>query len=91
MISGKYIGKIIAKNLSIDLTEFNKYNPQLDEKLSLTGSYELKLPKEKMELFVANKYLILNESIELLLSDNETPAATTVKPETSTSKKRRKN
>jgi len=91
MISGKYIGKIIAKNLSIDLTEFNKYNPLLDEKLSLTGSYELKLPKEKMELFVANKYLILNESIELLLSDNETPAATTVKPETSTSKKRRKN
>ena len=91
MISGKFIGKIIAKNLSIDLSEFNKYNPQLDEQLSLTGSYELKLPKEKMELFVANKYLILNECIELLLSDNETPATTTVKPEPPATKKKRKS
>jgi len=80
MISGKFIGKVIAKYLSIELPQFNTYNPKLDEQLSLTGSYELKLPKEKMELFVANKYLILNECIELLLSDNETPAATTVKP-----------
>ena len=91
MISGKFIGKIIAKNLSIDLSEFNKYNPQLDEQLSLTGSYELKLPKEKMELFVSNKYLILNECIALLLSDNETPATTTVKPEPPTTKKKRKS
>jgi len=91
MISGKYIGKIIAKNLSIDLPQFNKYNPQLDEQLSLKGSYELKLPKEKMKLFIANKYLILNECIELLLSDNETPATTTVKPEAPTIHKRRKN
>ena len=91
MISGKFIGKIIAKNLSIDLSEFNKYNPQLDEQLSLTGSYELKLPKEKMELFVSNKYLILNECIALLLSDNETPATTTVKPEPPATKKKRKS
>lgn len=91
MISGKYIGKIIAKNLSIDLPQFNKYNPQLDEQLSLKGSYELKLPKEKMKLFIANKYLILNECIELLLNDNETPATTTVKPEAPTTKKRRKS
>jgi membrane-bound lytic murein transglycosylase D len=91
MISGKFIGKIIAKNLSIDLSEFNKYNPQLDEQLSLTGSYELKLPKEKMKLFVSNKYLILNECIALLLSDNETPATTTVKPEPPATKKKRKS
>ena len=89
MISGKFIGKIIAKNLSIDLPEFNQYNPQLDEQLSITGSYELKLPKEKMNLFVANKYLILNECIELLLSDNETPTTTTVKPEQPSIKKRK--
>lgn len=91
MISGKFIGKIIAKNLSIDLMEFNQYNPQLDEQLSLTGSYELRLPKEKMKLFVANKYLILNECIELLLNDNETPATTTVKPEQPIIKKKRKS
>jgi membrane-bound lytic murein transglycosylase D len=91
MISGKFIGKVIAKNLSIDLLEFNKYNPQLDEQLSLTGSYELKLPKEKMKLFVSNKYLILNECIALLLSDNETPATTTVKPEPPATKKKRKS
>lgn len=91
MISGKYIGKIIAKNLSIDLPEFNKYNPQLDEQLSLTGSYELKLPKEKMKLFVANKYVILNECIQILLSDNDTPTTTTVKPEAPRAKKKSKN
>ena len=91
MISGKFIGKVIAKNLSIDLPEFNKYNPQLDDQLSLIGSYELKLPKEKMKVFVANKYLILNECIELLLNDNETPATTTVKPEQPASKKKRKS
>ena len=91
MISGKFIGKVIAKNLSIELPIFNSYNPKLDEQLSLTGSYELKLPKEKMELFVANKYLILNECIELLLSDNETPATTTVKPEPPATKKKRKS
>ena len=91
MISGKFIGKIIAKNLSIDLSEFNKYNPQLDEQLSFTGSYELKLPKEKMKLFVSNKYPILNECIALLLSDNETPATTTVKPEPPIIKKKRKS
>lgn len=91
VISGKFVGKVIAKNLSIDLSEFNRYNPQLDEQLSLTGSYELKLPKDKMKLFVTNKYLILNECIELLLSDNEIPAATTVKPEQPKAPKKRNN
>lgn len=91
MISGKFIGKVIAKNLSIELPLFNRYNPKLDEQLSLSGSYELKLPKEKMALFIANKYLILNECIELLLSDNETPATTTVKPEQPVGKKKRKS
>jgi len=81
VITGKYIGKIIAKNLSIDMSEFDVFNPAFDEKLSAEGSYELKLPKEKMDLFLANKYVILNESIEVLLNDNETPSTTTVKPE----------
>ena len=32
------------------------------------NTYELKLPADKMEQFTANKYAILNESVQLLLN-----------------------
>jgi membrane-bound lytic murein transglycosylase D len=35
---------------------------------SNNNAYELKLPTDKMELFIANKYIILNESVQMLLS-----------------------
>ncbi len=75
-ISGKYNSLIIAKNLSMDIALFNHYNPGFDEKLSATGSTELKLPTEKMQVFIANKYAILNESIEVLLGSTKMPAET---------------
>jgi hypothetical protein len=34
------------------------------------NSYELKLPAENMEKFIANKYPILNESVQLLLNES---------------------
>ncbi len=36
------------------------------------NTYELKLPAEQMEKFIANKYPILNESVQLLLEDPNT-------------------
>ncbi len=69
-ISGKYNSLVIARNLSLDIAEFNRYNPNLDTKLAETGQFNLLLPADKMKLFLANKYQILNECVQLLLDDN---------------------
>jgi membrane-bound lytic murein transglycosylase D len=68
-ISGKYQSLIIAKNILMDIGSFNRYNPDFDKVMALPdNSYELKLPADKMDLFIANKYQILNESVNLLLA-----------------------
>ena len=67
-ISGKYHSAIIAKNVLMEIEDFNRFNPEFDRLMSNSTVYELKLPAEKMTLFVANKYNILNESVQLLLS-----------------------
>ena len=68
-VSGRYNATIIAKNLEMDISDFNRYNPGFDNVLATGGSYNLTLPAEKMNLFVANKYPILNECVNKLLSD----------------------
>jgi membrane-bound lytic murein transglycosylase D len=74
-ISGKYHSVIIAKNIWMDINEFNRYNPAFDRAMaSAENKYELKLPAEKMELFNANKYAILNESIQLMITTATTDA-----------------
>ena len=72
-ITGKFNSLIIAKNLAIDITSFNRYNPDFDILLSSNGNYDLRLPADKMQLFIANKYVILNECVQLLLGDNSDP------------------
>jgi membrane-bound lytic murein transglycosylase D len=79
-ISGKFNSVIIAKNISMDIASFNRYNPGFDEMLSNNGQYELVLPNEKMQLFLAGKYQILNECVQYLLGDNNIPTNKTVYP-----------
>lgn len=68
-VSGKYHSAVIARHIAMDQNTFNRYNPDFDKKMaSADNAYELKLPADKMELFQANKYTILNESVQLLLS-----------------------
>ncbi|WP_162915837.1 lytic transglycosylase domain-containing protein [Paraflavitalea soli] len=68
-VSGKYQSAVIARHISMDPAVFNRYNPDFDKKMaSADNAYELKLPADKMDLFQANKYTILNESVQLLLS-----------------------
>ncbi|HVM87829.1 MAG TPA: lytic transglycosylase domain-containing protein [Puia sp.] len=68
-VSGKYCADVIAKNVLMDLTEFNRYNPDFDKVMaSNNNTYDLKLPSDKMDLFVANKYQILNESVQQMLN-----------------------
>lgn len=69
-ISGKYNASILSKNLAMDITLFNRYNPQFDYLINANGQFELVLPAEKMQLFLATKYQILNECVQALLSDD---------------------
>lgn len=69
-ISGKYNSVVIAKNLVMDINQFNRFNPEFDAMMSSNGNYDLRLPTDKMQLFLANKYVILNECIQLLLGEN---------------------
>lgn len=66
-LSGRYIASIIAKNIDMALRDFNRFNPEFDNMMSMGANYTLRLPEEKMTLFVANKYPILNECVEILL------------------------
>lgn len=79
-ISGKYNAIVIAKNLGIDMAQFNRYNPEFDHKMSMNGQYDLRLPADKMQLFLSSKYQILNECVQLLLGDPEIPNSKTVYP-----------
>ena len=74
-ISGKYHSTIIAKHVLMDIEDFNRFNPEFDRLMSTSSVYELKLPEDKMTMFVANKYNILNESVQLLLSGGTPEAA----------------
>jgi membrane-bound lytic murein transglycosylase D len=71
-ISGKYHSSVIARYTLLDPVTFSRYNPDFDKVMaSSNNSYDLKLPADKMELFAANKYQILNESMQLLLNGDE--------------------
>lgn len=65
-ISGRYYANLIARNLSMDMLDFNRYNPGLDETLALGKDYPLRLPKEKLLLFQKNKYAILQDCVQQL-------------------------
>ena len=67
-ISGKYNSLAIAQNLQMNIDDFNRLNPSFDKQLSSNGSYNLRLPNDKMLVFQANKQPILDQSIQILLS-----------------------
>jgi membrane-bound lytic murein transglycosylase D len=68
-ISGKYNSLIIAKNLGMDIMQFNHFNPDFDNMIANNGNYDLRLPADKMQLFLSSKYVILNECVQVLLGD----------------------
>ncbi len=75
-ISGKYNSVIIVKNLSMDNIEFNRLNPGFDMVMSSGEPFDLRLSSDKMDLFVANKYPILNECVHVLLNNVNTETKT---------------
>jgi membrane-bound lytic murein transglycosylase D len=89
-ISGKYNSMVITKNLAMDIIQFNRYNPDFDNMMSIHGNYDLRLPADKMQLFLANKYTILNECVQLLLGDEGVVSTQTVYPSPKVGKKKKK-
>jgi membrane-bound lytic murein transglycosylase D len=67
-ISGKYNSMAIVRNVQMNIGDFNKLNPDFDRQLSANGSYNLRLPNDKMLAFQANKMQILDQSIQILLN-----------------------
>lgn len=68
-VTGRFSSVVIAKNLLMDMNEFNRLNPGFDAAIaSSSNNYNLRLPKNKMKVFIANKNAILNESVQLLLN-----------------------
>jgi membrane-bound lytic murein transglycosylase D len=67
-VSGRYIAEIIAKNVSMEMMDFDRYNPNFNNTLSTGATYNLQLPSNKMKEFFEKKYDILNESVQQLLN-----------------------
>ena len=65
-VSRGFSSVIITKHINMDILAFNRYNPDFDNQLGLNGKYELRLPIEKMNLFVAKREIIFNESLQFL-------------------------
>ncbi|MDZ4793427.1 MAG: lytic transglycosylase domain-containing protein [Bacteroidota bacterium] len=66
-ITGRFNSAVILKYTELDKASFDRYNPGFDNKIALEGKYELRLPIQKMNIFVAKRYEILDESLQLLL------------------------
>ena len=68
VISGRYRLSIIAKILELDLKLLQQQNPGMEKILSAGKTYELKLPKGRLEKFEARKNDILQASLNALYS-----------------------
>ena len=78
-ISGRYKAVVIAKNIGMDSKDFDRYNPGFDNSLAAGQDYHLQLPNDKMTLFIANKYAILNECVQQLLGNVDMDSKTVYK------------
>lgn len=67
-VSGRYNSLVIVKYITMDIVTFNRMNPDFDKLIATNGNYELRLPNDKMDIFMAKKFDILNESVQLLLN-----------------------
>ena len=71
-IKGRFNSSVIIKYIDMDIATFNRYNPGFENEISVNGKYDLRLPTQKMNIFVAKRYEILDESIQLLLNSANT-------------------
>ncbi|WP_439504490.1 transglycosylase SLT domain-containing protein [Sediminibacterium sp.] len=70
LIAGRYQSLILANELSIDIQQFNRWNPGFEKTLASGKEYTMRLPNEKAALFQAKKQAILGASLRALLGSN---------------------
>lgn len=70
-IVGKYNAVAVANYLSMDVNEFNQYNPDFDKTLAAGQFYNIRLPQDKMEIFKTKRQYILQQSVEMLLAGSQ--------------------
>jgi membrane-bound lytic murein transglycosylase D len=68
MITGRFNSGVILKHINMPKASFDSYNPNFDNKIAVEGKYELRLPVQKMNIFVQKRYEILDESMQVLLN-----------------------
>jgi len=78
-ISGRYNSLVITKHITFSIAEFNRYNPDFDKLITHNGKYELRLPADKMDLFMVKRYDILNESLQIMLDSFKQSLSTPTK------------
>lgn len=64
-VSGKFNSAAIIHTIGIDAALFNKLNPGFDKTVAEGKPYSLKLPENKMPLFITNRTQILEQSAQL--------------------------
>ena len=67
-ITGRYNAAVVARHIGMDEKTFNRYNPGFNSEIATSGSYEMRLPEEKMDIFTDKKSDILKECMDLLLN-----------------------
>ncbi|MGQ0738173.1 MAG: lytic transglycosylase domain-containing protein [Bacteroidota bacterium] len=72
-ITGRFSAAVIIKYVDIEKAEFDRYNPNFDNEIALNGKYNLRLPVQKMNIFIAKRYEILDESMKLLMGSSGNP------------------
>lgn len=66
-VSGRYNSLIIANGLTMDITQFNKWNPGFDKAVSEGKKYSMRVALEKADIFAVKKNSLLMESVRALL------------------------
>src|SRR5688572_24736341 len=67
-ITGRYNSNVITKYITMNIATFNRMNPGFDTQIANEGKFDLRLPADKMDIFLAKKSEILGESVQLLLN-----------------------
>ncbi len=69
-VTGKYRLEAIAKSLEVDVPSLDRLNPGFAKAMaSPANAYDLRIPKDKMKQFMADKEEILKESVAMSLDD----------------------
>ncbi|MFB6457443.1 transglycosylase SLT domain-containing protein [Chitinophaga sp. Hz27] len=69
-VTGKYRLEAIAKGLDMEPAALDRLNPGFAKAMaSPANAYDLRIPKDKMKQFLADKESILKESVQMTLDD----------------------